>query len=93
MFEAKTQLLEDENRRLREALATEQLRVAELTKAVIALSDRAAFRVLYPQEKRAEVVKSNIPLGFDPRREIYQPKLSAMEVADIMAKREEEGRL
>ena len=92
MFEDKALIAENE--RLRKALAIEQLRVAELTKAVIALSDRAAFHALYPREKKEEVIKKSLPpLSVDPRKSIYVPKLSFQDVAEAMARKQEEGKL
>ena len=87
--------LKDENARLRQDLATERLRVSELTKAVIALSDRGAFHALYPREKKEEVVKKVLSHNFpiDPRKEVYKPRLSYQDVAEAMAKREEEGKI
>lgn len=86
--------LEAENLRLREALAAERLRVAELTKAVIALSDRAAFHALYPRESKEGVVKKATSLGVvDPRKEVFHPRLSFKEVEETMARRAEEGKL
>lgn len=86
--------LKAENLRLRQDLATERLRVSELTKAVIALSDRGAFHALYPREKKEEVVKKVLSPSFpiDPRREVYKPRVSYQDVAETMALREEEGK-
>jgi len=87
--------LKDENARLRQDLATERLRVSELTKAVIALSDRTAFHSLYPREKKETVIQKALtpPPPMDPRKVLYKPRLSYEDVSEVMARREEEGKL
>jgi hypothetical protein len=80
--------------RLRQELASERLRVSELTKAVIALSDRGAFRSLYPEQKKEEVVKKALdPIQGDPRREVYKPRLSHAEVIEAMNRKAERGEI
>lgn len=80
--------------RLRQELASERLRVSELTKAVIALSDRAAFRSLYPEQKKEEVIKKALPPAqIDPRKEVYKPRLSPSEVIEAMRMKEERGEI
>ncbi|MGH7274591.1 MAG: hypothetical protein ACREIQ_09070 [Nitrospiria bacterium] len=80
--------------RLRQELATERLRVSELTKAVIALSDRSAFQALYPRERKEEVTKKALSnFSLDPRKEVYKPRLSFQDIEEAMAKKAEEGTL
>jgi len=88
MFERKPDLKDELIGILRQDKERLELRVAELTKQILVLSDKSAFRALYPREPLATGEKPADPY-IPATRLTYKPKLSFSEVAEIAARREE----
>lgn len=64
-----------------------ELRVTELTKQVIILSNRPAFRELYPTQSVGE--KEQVELAPpDPRTKVYVPRQSFKDIEAAMVRRE-----
>jgi hypothetical protein len=87
---------QEEIDRLRQELATERLRVSELTKALVALTSRGTYREIWAEKPKEEEKKKKSPpprLSVDPRKEVYVPRVSYAEVAERMARLEQEGKL
>lgn len=72
---------------LRQQLEAERLRVTELTRQVIALSSRGAYRELYPAEKSEEKREEAPSSWVDPRKTTYRPRVSAREVEEAMTRK------
>jgi len=74
MFERKPDLREEIISLLRTDKERLELRVAELTNQLIALTSRAAYRELHPREPLP--VAEKVGPYVDPRRLEYKPKVS-----------------
>lgn len=88
MFEKKPDLKDEIIALLRQDKERLELRVAELTKQLMALADKSAYRTLYPREPLSTGEKPAEPY-IPATRLIYKPKLSFAEVAETAKRREE----
>jgi hypothetical protein len=75
---------------LREDKERLELRVAELTKQVIALASRAAYRELHPRPPAAS--EEAVPAVLDPRKATYTPPTPFKAIEEAFARRASEAK-
>jgi hypothetical protein len=90
MFERKPDPRDQIIALLREDKMRLELRVAELTKQLIALTSRAAFREVYRPEAPTPQAKA-VAAPLNPRTVTYVPKKSFKDIEEALNRRELEG--